>query len=557
MSKALYRKYRSRSLDEIVGQPQVTTPLKQAIKDGKISHAYLFIGPRGTGKTSVARILAHAVNDFDYELEDNYLDIVEIDAASNTGVDNIRDLREKALIAPSKGKYKVYIIDEIHMLSKPAFNALLKILEEPPAHVIFIMATTDAHKVPITITSRSQVFTFKLAENSVMQSHLREIADKENIKITDDALSVVVRLGGGSFRDSLSLLDQISTLASDEITKDAVISALGLPQDEILTKLLTNYTTCDIIDTIDTLKSLLSTGIRPETVAEELIKRIIDAPTPATITLLQGLIDVSRPDFPIAKLILTFANSSSTNLSLTPSPAHVSTPAPTSTSSPTLSPIPNPMSTPPPTSAPSQTQTQAQSPQTPKSSSPHPNPLKPYLKPNFTHAKPQTPPSLAREHLQPTLQAPVTAENFDWNTLLTNLSTASLSVSSQLRSASYQISNNTLTIYPATNISKKILESPNNKNLIIKYIGSLNLTISAPNPTIQTPTPTQPQVPTGSQNQTPPQPQASIQLEPTQAQEQAQEQSQPQSPTPSPLSQLSAIMGTVKEVKIDDGDIPV
>lgn len=521
MSKALYRKYRSRSLDEIIGQPQVTTPLKQAIKEGKISHAYLFIGPRGTGKTSVARILAHAVNDFNYELEDNYLDIIEIDAASNTGVDNIRDLREKALIAPSKGKYKVYIIDEIHMLSKPAFNALLKILEEPPAHVIFIMATTDAHKVPITITSRSQVFTFKLAENSVMQSHLREIANKENIKITDDALSVIVRLGGGSFRDSLSLLDQISTLTPDEITKDAIISALGLPQDEILDTLLTNYTTCDIIRTTSILKDLLSTGIRPETIAEELIKRIIQSPTPETIPLLAGLIDVSRHDFPVAKLILTFTKPTQ----ITATPQTQARP---------------PENINPSASAPTPSSTQITSAPAPTPATPLKYSQKPYLKPTALSTQPPKPPVPPREHLQPTLQAPVTAENFDWSTLLTNLSTASLSVSSQLRSATFELSSNDLIIHPATNISKKILESPNNKNLIIKYIGSLNLVISSPN------------------NQ-PPQPVPQQQIQSDQSSQPAPQQTPPESSlnNTSPLTQLSAIMGTVKEVKIDDGEIPV
>ena len=172
----LYRKYRPTKLEDVVGQEQVTSVLANAIKSGKISHAFLFIGPRGTGKTSVARILAHAVNGFDYQVEDSYLDIIEIDAASNTGVDNIRELREKAVIAPTKGKYKVYIIDEVHMLTKSASNALLKTLEEPPEHVIFIMATTDAHKVPITISSRTQVHTFKLARPEVMLAHLKEIS---------------------------------------------------------------------------------------------------------------------------------------------------------------------------------------------------------------------------------------------------------------------------------------------------------------------------------------------------------------------------------------------
>ena len=158
--KALYRKYRPTKLADVIGQERVTKPLENALKSGKFSHAYLFTGPRGCGKTSVARIFAHEVNKFKYEIEDSYVDIIEIDAASNTGVDNIRDLREKAVIAPTEGKYKVYIIDEVHMLSKAAFNALLKTLEEPPKSVIFIMATTDAYKVPVTITSRAQVFNF-------------------------------------------------------------------------------------------------------------------------------------------------------------------------------------------------------------------------------------------------------------------------------------------------------------------------------------------------------------------------------------------------------------
>ena len=160
MAKALYRKYRPKSLSEVVGQEQVTRVLENSLKQGKISHAYLFIGPRGTGKTSVARIFAHEVNGFKYELEDVYVDIIEIDGASNRGIDNIRELREKVAIAPTSGKYKIYIIDEVHMLTKEAFNALLKTLEEPPKHVIFIMATTDAYKVPVTITSRAQTYTF-------------------------------------------------------------------------------------------------------------------------------------------------------------------------------------------------------------------------------------------------------------------------------------------------------------------------------------------------------------------------------------------------------------
>jgi len=187
MAKALYRKYRPKKLAEVVGQEQVTGPLSNALKQGKVSHAYLFIGPRGTGKTSVARIFAHEINEFAYELEDDYVDIIEIDGASNRGIDNIRELREKAAIAPTMGKYKVYIIDEVHMLTKEAFNALLKTLEEPPKHVVFIMATTDAYKVPATIVSRAQTFTFKLADTSVMLDFVKSVANKEKIKIDDAA----------------------------------------------------------------------------------------------------------------------------------------------------------------------------------------------------------------------------------------------------------------------------------------------------------------------------------------------------------------------------------
>lgn len=247
--QSLYRKYRPTKLSDVIGQSQVTTALENALSQDKISHAYLFIGPRGTGKTSVARIFAHAINNFDYQLEDSYLDIIEIDAASNNGVDNIRDLREKAIIAPSLGKYKVYIIDEVHMLSKSAFNALLKTLEEPPAHTIFIMATTEADKVPITITSRTQPYTFHLASPEVMTAHLAKIAKLEKINITPDALTIVTERSGGSFRDALSLLDQIASLAGDRkdpISADFLRDALGLPSDQMVHSLLDAYVTGDL-----------------------------------------------------------------------------------------------------------------------------------------------------------------------------------------------------------------------------------------------------------------------------------------------------------------------
>ncbi|MEK7153167.1 MAG: DNA polymerase III subunit gamma/tau, partial [Patescibacteria group bacterium] len=176
MGKALYRTYRSKKLSEIVGQEHITTALDHALKKGTISHAYLFTGPRGVGKTSIARILAHEINGLPYNEDRPDLDIIEIDAASNRRIDEIRDLRDKVHIAPTSAKYKVYIIDEVHMLTKEAFNALLKTLEEPPAHVIFILATTEVYKLPETIISRTQRFAFKPVDMPKVIAHLRHIA---------------------------------------------------------------------------------------------------------------------------------------------------------------------------------------------------------------------------------------------------------------------------------------------------------------------------------------------------------------------------------------------
>jgi len=233
MGQALYRKHRSKSLQEIIGQEHITQTLAQALKQGRISHAYLFTGPRGVGKTSIARILAHEINGLPYTDDSTHLDIIEIDAASNRRIDEIRELRDKVYVAPTSAKYKVYIIDEVHMLTREAFNALLKTLEEPPAHVVFILATTDAHKLPETIISRTQRFTFKPVETAKVAAHLKAIAKEEGITVSDGALQLLAEHGEGSFRDSISLLDQASSQGQALDVAD-VQNLLGIPPLEAI-----------------------------------------------------------------------------------------------------------------------------------------------------------------------------------------------------------------------------------------------------------------------------------------------------------------------------------
>lgn len=237
---ALYRKYRPSNLDDVVGQEEIKKILSTSIVNGTITHAYLFSGPRGTGKTTMAKILSKMVNCLNpvngnpcNECTNcknlfNSSDIIEIDAASNNGVDEIRDLREKANLVPSMCKYKVYIIDEVHMLTVQAFNALLKTLEEPPKHVIFILATTEYHKIPLTITSRCQKFQFNKIDDNLIVLRLRKIADLEKIEITDEALMEIAKISDGGMRDSINFLDQLRSFKCDEkITVDDVYDVCG------------------------------------------------------------------------------------------------------------------------------------------------------------------------------------------------------------------------------------------------------------------------------------------------------------------------------------------
>ena len=306
MTKALYRKYRPLKLADVVGQDDTIRQLQTQLTNQKISHGYLFVGARGCGKTSVARIFAHEINHFDYQLEDNYVDIIEIDAAVFTMVENIRELRDKAMLAPTTGKYKVYIIDEIHMLSKNAFNALLKILEEPPEHIVFIFATTNPEKIPATILSRVQIFHFKLADKSIMQPFLEGICQKEGINIEKDALSLLIEQGGGSFRDSLSILDQLSNLHADKstlITTEEVSSALGVPKQVLIEELLASYEQENIDQIRSLIEELINQGNKAEGIATSLIKAIVQNPTAKNLHLIEKLYAVNG-EFASAKLIV-------------------------------------------------------------------------------------------------------------------------------------------------------------------------------------------------------------------------------------------------------------
>jgi DNA polymerase-3 subunit gamma/tau len=268
MGQVLYRKYRSKSLDEIIGQEHITSTLKNALKTGAISHAYLFTGPRGVGKTSIARILAHELNELEYSGEDSHLDIIEIDAASNRGIDEIRDLREKVNVAPTLGKYKVYIIDEVHMLTTPAFNALLKTLEEPPAHVVFILATTESHKLPATIISRTQRYNFRPVEKTKVINHLKHIAKQEGLKIEDEALDMIADHGEGSFRDSISLLNQAAGHGSN-ITASTIQDILGLPPEKALRQLFAALGD-NKIAVVGVLEGLYEQGFQAGAIAKQL-----------------------------------------------------------------------------------------------------------------------------------------------------------------------------------------------------------------------------------------------------------------------------------------------
>ena len=409
MGKALYRKYRSRKLTEIVGQEHVTTLLANALKQGRIAHAYLFTGPRGTGKTSIARILAHEINDLPYSDESSHLDIIEIDAASNNGVDDIRDLREKVNLAPINATKKVYIIDEVHMLSKPAFNALLKTLEEPPVHVVFILATTDVDKLPETIISRTQRHTFRRASIDNLVKNLRAIAGKESIDINDDALRLIAQHADGSFRDSVSLLDQLANTTYDgAITVSSIETSLGLAPQQTIENVATALAGRDFDTILAQLRTLTDHGVEATIVARQLLQFVVDhaAKQPALLPLVDGLVSIGQSSAPSAALLALLGSFAQPHTSNDAAPAPIN---------PTVQSQPKPS-------------TSLQ-----KSAAAPPTRKRPNKKPSAT---------------------------FDWQAILTAAKTASIGLHSVLLKCSATAQDDTITVYARNAFYEKKLKAP-------------------------------------------------------------------------------------------------
>lgn len=286
MSQALYRKYRPKEWNEVVGQDHVVTTLKNAIVADRVAHAYLFAGSRGTGKTTLARLLAKSVNCLnpdpakrpDNECEhckavneNRFLDLFEIDAASNTSVDDVRDLRDKINFSPSQGKYKIYIIDEVHMLSTAAFNALLKTLEEPPPHAIFVLATTEIHKIPATVLSRCQRHEFRRVPVDEIVKQLKTIIQAEKLQADDDALIQIARQSAGGMRDAISLLDQLSS-TGDRITLALAQTVLGTATSQTVLNMVSSIMDHDPAHGLEAIHKALDAGADPRSLARQVVE---------------------------------------------------------------------------------------------------------------------------------------------------------------------------------------------------------------------------------------------------------------------------------------------
>jgi len=440
MSQALYRKYRSRSLDEVLGQDHVTSILRRALEQGKIAHAYLLTGPRGVGKTSVARILAHEINHLQYDDDSSNLDIIEIDAASNNGVDDIRALREKAQVAPVSAPKKVYIIDEVHMLSKSAFNALLKTLEEPPEHVVFILATTDADRLPATILSRVQQFFFRPIPTEIMTRQLMNIAKKEGFAIEEDAARLIAERSRGGFRDGISMLDQLSILATSDqpLTANMVTEYLGLSDATMLGNLLDSYPSDDNEKVLNIFQELENSGANSVIVSHQLlsIARNRLRKNPNLVGLVQQLIEVDRHPHPDLKLLTIFMNSNS---------------------QPTEKPVATKKDT---TQAAPQKPAEKITPIKPaESTKPTEKPIKKEEKPAEPAKKPAAKPKKTDAPLE-----------LNWEKVIERAKEKSLGLASLLQKSQWSFDGEKLTIYAGSAFYKKKLDDAKNKPLISEII---------------------------------------------------------------------------------------
>lgn len=467
MSQALYRKYRSRSLDEVLGQDHVTNILRRALEQGKIAHAYLLTGPRGVGKTSVARILAHEINQLPYDEEASHLDIIEIDAASNNGVDDIRALREKAQIAPVSAPKKIYIIDEVHMLSKPAFNALLKTLEEPPAHVVFILATTDADKLPATILSRVQQFFFRPIPTDIMARQLINIAKKEGFGIEADAARLIAERSRGGFRDGISMLDQLSALASTDkpLSTSDVAQYLGLSATETLESLLELYQQRDASGALSLLGELEQTGVDPVVLSRQLLSllRARLHQRPKLIQLVKQLIEVDRHPHPDLKLLTIFMDNGEQVTDTSPELASPLIASPKTTAKPPLTNSKSPIDKPEPSVSDTETPAAQPAESLPKTA------LKDQQA-NDSTDKVTADTATPADHQPTSDNPPTSAADIDWDKIIALAKEQSFAIATLLQKCSWQRDGNTLTLYVGNAFNKKKLDNAKNRPLIATIV---------------------------------------------------------------------------------------